>query len=108
MSRPLAFFYEVIMKVVINFWYGGFGISKEARQKLLDIGWHEDDIEGLYASEIDRRSHYTFVKLVDEMGTASWGDCAKLKIVEIPDDVEVEICEQEGAEWISEKCRKWS
>lgn len=36
------------------------------------------------------------------------GGFASLKIVEIPDDVEWEICEYDGLEWVAEKHRKWS
>jgi len=96
------------MKIVINGWVGGFGISKEARQKLKDVGWSEDDIDGLYCGEVFRRSHYTFVRLVEEMGSAANADYSKLKIIEIPDGVNVEIQEYEGEEWVQEKCRKWS
>lgn len=38
----------------------------------------------------------------------AYGDCADLKIVEIPDDVEWVIEEYDGIEYVSEVHRTWS
>jgi len=35
------------------------------------------------------------------------GQCASLKVVEIPDDVDYEIEEYDGNEWVAEKHRVW-
>lgn len=35
-------------------------------------------------------------------------DCSSLKVVEIPDDVDWEIGEYDGVEWVEEKHRRWS
>lgn len=48
------------------------------------------------------------IKVVEEMGDAANGSCANLKIVEIPDDVEWDVEEYDGNEWISEKHSTWS
>ena len=48
------------------------------------------------------------VKVVQDMGVEANGDHAKLKIVEIPADVEWQIDEYDGSEWIAEKHRVWS
>jgi hypothetical protein len=36
------------------------------------------------------------------------GDFAELKVVEIPDDVQWQIEEYDGKEWIAEKHRTWN
>jgi hypothetical protein len=48
------------------------------------------------------------VKIVQEMDADANGDHAKLKIVEIPADVEWQIDEYDGSEWVAEKHRVWS
>lgn len=53
------------------------------------------------------RDNKDLIKVVEEMGSDVNGSCAKLEIVEIPDDVEWEIEEYDGLEWVSEKHRRW-
>ena len=67
-----------------------------------------------------RWSQYTFhdrdldrddpilVQVVREMGGEASGSHAELKIVEIPADVEWQIEEYDGQEWVAEKHRTWS
>lgn len=54
------------------------------------------------------RSDSLLIQVVEELGEKANGRCAKLKIVEIPDDVEYEIDEYDGNETIREKHRTWS
>lgn len=53
------------------------------------------------------RDDSALVQVVEEMGEAANGRCAKLEIVEIPDDVDWEIAEYDGNEHIAEKHRTW-
>lgn len=53
------------------------------------------------------RSNPILVNCVKTLGEKANGSCAKLRIVEIPDDVEYEIQEYDGQEWIAEKHRTW-
>jgi len=48
------------------------------------------------------------VQVVDELGSEAGGSHAKLKVVEIPGDVDWIIEEYDGNEWVAEKHRKWS
>jgi len=48
-----------------------------------------------------------FVQVVEELGDEANGSCSTLKIVEIPDDIEWEIEDYDGSEWISEKHKIW-
>lgn len=94
-----------IRRVVINDCYGGFGLSDAAiaeYKKLADItdpDWYDRNIE---------RDDPYLIQVIKKLGeTASGGGFAKLKIVEIPADVEWQIEEYDGVEWIAEKHRTW-
>lgn len=60
----------------------------------------------LYARDIDRTDPI-LVQVVEELGKEADGPSASLKVVEIPDDVDWIIDEQDGAEWVAEKHRRW-
>lgn len=47
------------------------------------------------------------VQVVEELGDRANGRHAELKIVEIPADVDWEIDEYDGTEWVAEKHRVW-
>ena len=53
------------------------------------------------------RDDPVLIQVVEELGSGANGRCANLKIVEIPDDVEWEIEEYDGNEWVAEKHRTW-
>jgi hypothetical protein len=53
------------------------------------------------------RDDTTLVQTVEELGKSAGGRFADLKIVEIPDDVEWEIEEYDGLEWVAERHRTW-
>jgi hypothetical protein len=92
------------MKIVINECFGGFGLSKEAYD-YLGLEW---DGFGYAYCEHEDRANTKLVECVETLGDNADGTFAKLKIVDIPDDVEWEIEEYDGVEWVSEKHRRWS
>jgi hypothetical protein len=47
------------------------------------------------------------VAVVEELGARANGRHAELKVVEIPANVDWEIDEYDGAEWVAEKHRIW-
>ena len=47
------------------------------------------------------------VQVVEELGDRANGRHAELKVVEIPADVDWEIDEYDGTEWVAEKHRVW-
>jgi len=65
-----------------------------------------DDIY-LSAREIPR-DDLLLVQVVEELGKAASGRAADLKIVEIPEDVEWQIEEYDGLEYVAEKHKTWS
>jgi hypothetical protein len=114
------------MKIVINCDYGGFSLSdwaietyadrkgiKLKKEKTLDsfggitlftnIVTNED-----FESRDIERNDPVLVKVVEELGSKSFGFAANLKIVEVPDDVDWEVVEYDGLEHIAEKHRTWS
>jgi hypothetical protein len=63
--------------------------------------------EGYWYHESLDRDDVNLVKTVEALGEDANGICAKLEIVEIPDDVEWQIEEYDGQEWVAEKHRTW-
>lgn len=111
------------MKVVINSCYGGFGLSNEAVlmyaelkgiqfEEVEDHGYYflywidREKNECFYEGDLDR-SDPALVEVVETLGEDSFGSCARLKIVEVPDDVQWEIAEYDGAEWVAESHSTW-
>lgn len=53
------------------------------------------------------RNDPILVQVVEELGVKANRSSSELKIVEIPDDVEWQIEEYDGLEWVAEKHRTW-
>lgn len=53
------------------------------------------------------RADPDLIAVVEELGNGANGQFANLKIIDIPNDVEWEIEEYDGVEWIAEKHRIW-
>lgn len=112
------------MKVIINNDYGGFSLSdeaiesyaerkgitlrKEERQgSVLSADYYlEDGNEWFNCRDIPRNDP-TLVAVVEKLGKEADGFCANLKVIEIPEDVNWQVEENDGLEWISEKHRTW-
>ncbi|MCU0289421.1 MAG: hypothetical protein MUF15_23865 [Acidobacteria bacterium] len=91
------------MKIVINSCFGGFGLSSLAIKKYCElIGKNKVDIYDI------PRDDKNLIKIVEELGAKASGKSSNLRIVNIPDDVEWEIEEHDGIEWVSEKHRTWN
>ena len=90
------------MKVVINSCYGGFGLSNKA----LDMYKQLSNKSEVYAHELDRTDPI-LIQVVETLDAEADGFYAKLRIIEIPDDVEWEITEYDGHESVEEVHRKW-
>ena len=94
-----------IRYIVINTDWGGFSLSDEAESRYKELTGIADDDFAYY--DIERDDPY-LVQIVREMGMDANSMYASLKIVEIPGDVEWEIGEYDGKEWVAEKHRTWS
>lgn len=56
--------------------------------------------------DIDRTDE-DLIKIIEQLKEKANTICSKLKIVEIPDDIDWQIEDYDGAEWVSEKHRTW-
>lgn len=92
------------MKVVINKCYGGFGLSEKALKMYCEL---KGITEKIYDGSICR-SDPVLIEVVERLDNLASGGYAQLKIVEIPDNVEWEIEEYDGIEWVAEVHRTWS
>ena len=106
------------MKIVINACFGGFGLSDEcavalgAKIAMGGFGWtyHDWGVDDkTFRCDSDQRTNPKLIELMETKGS-KWcsGTYAKLKVVEIPDDVDWEISDYDGAETIEEVHRSWS
>ena len=90
------------MHIVINSCYGGFGLSDKA----LDMYKQLSNKSEVYSFELDRTDPI-LIQVVEALGAEADGHFAKLRIIEIPDDIEWEITEYDGSESVEEVHRKW-
>ena len=91
-------------RVLVNSCFGGFGFSdfvlKEFNKRT------GDSCEG---NEERYRTHEVIIDIFEEFGSEKCsGNYAKLKLIEIPDDVDYEITEYDGMEKVEECHRSWS
>ena len=90
------------MKIVINRCHGGFSLSDKA----LVLYYKLSGNEGMYSRDIPRDDLH-LVKVVETLAKEANGRYAALTIVDIPDDVEWQIEEYDGMEWVAEVHRIW-
>jgi len=93
------------MKIVINSCYGGFSLSDPGIARYLELADLIMD-DKFYDRDIPR-DDAALIQVVEELGDGANGSFAKLKIVEIPDDVLWQIEEYDGKEWVAEQHRTW-
>jgi hypothetical protein len=93
-----------MQKIVINKCFGGFNLSDAARAEYITRSGIASDDFAMYEVA---RDDAALVAIVEEMGEASWGDHARLKVVSIPEGVKWQIEEYDGAEHIAEVHRTW-
>lgn len=68
---------------------------------------YKHSYESYFSDHNIKRDDKVLIQVVEELGREANGSHAKLKIVEIPDDVEWQIEEYDGSEHIAEKHRTW-
>lgn len=120
------------MKIAINKCFGGFDLSDEVFEKLIQLGvptyndWDklpnngdpwimdkDDDrgILGRYSSnfrDYEKRNHPLLIQALEEVGLKNAsGRFGKIVIVDIPDDIEYGIDDYDGIESIHETHRSW-
>ena len=113
------------IKIAINRDYGGFGLSNKAIELLLTkkeipyridgtscTGSYEfvnlDTDERIYYGIFTDRTDKDLIDVIEELGSEANSWASDLKIVEVPTDVEWEIKDYDGKEWVAEVHRIWS
>jgi len=113
--------------IVINRQHGGFSLSREAQLFYLATAGISYTLEPQQDRDTtnrlgpcitvnghtwnDRaipRDDPALITTIRKLGRNANGECANLKIVEIPADVTWAIEEYDGLEWVSEQHRTWS
>jgi len=93
------------MKIVINTDYGGFGLSEKALEEYKQKANITDP--DFYYWDIPRTCPI-LIEMVESMDTAEINTpYSALRVIEIPDNVEWQLEEYDGVEWIAEKHRTW-
>lgn len=98
------------MKVVINRCYGDFNLSNKAGEYLnrkynMEFMPFDDD-RCLIVEDLPRNDP-RLIDCVETLGESANGFLAKLKIVEVPDDVEWVVKSYDGMEVVEEVHRSW-
>lgn len=101
-----ANYFSKTKKVILNKCYGGFDLSDDAvalyaNKKRLDF----DDCKLLLDSSY--REDPTLIEIVEELGPKASGRYGKLKVVEIPADMEYVIDDYDGIETLHKKVQEW-
>jgi len=83
------------VKIVVNNYYGGFGLS-EAAYEFLGIKW---DGHGYAYNDDEKRADPKLVECVEKLGKAASGRCADLRVVEVA--FKTSISSYDGVESVS-------
>jgi len=110
------------MNIVISTSYGGFGLSHQAILRLAELKGlklfpvkgsfsttyytDENNTQYFFEQDIERNDPH-LVQVVEELLDKADGSYAKLKIVQVPDDVKWHIKEYGGYEHVAEDHRVW-
>ena len=100
------------IEIVINADYGGFEVSKAVYDEL-GIKWDgygfiRNENLGIKSKNPDAyRADKRLIDAIKKIGLQASNRVSSLKIVKIPADVDWQIEEYDGLEWISEKHRTW-
>lgn len=95
-----------MQKIVINACFGGFGLSTKAIKRYKELLVAQNDVCYDDDDEIRRDDPY-LIQVVEEMGEEAADWLSKLKVIEIPDDVDWVIEEYDGFEHVAEAHRTW-
>ena len=119
------------MKVAINRCFGGFGLSDEGFEELLErkgIVFEYVKSESAFlgnayyrAGHVGEEEHYLspwqftedrseadLIAVLEAMGKKAWGFASEIAIIDIPDGVKWHISEYDGLEHIAEDHRTWT
>jgi hypothetical protein len=85
------------------------GDGFQAQTFLPDV-LHRDGMVYTFEADYEERSERTdphVIAVIEDLGARANGNCADLRVIEIPDGVEWEIDEYDGREHVAERHRTW-
>ena len=85
----------------------GFITRRFLKDKGDSFIWGEKNDSGYFSASDLKRDDPLLVEVVEELKEKASGKYGNLKITEIPDNVEWEIEEYDGQEWVAEKHETW-
>jgi hypothetical protein len=90
------------MKIVINKCLGGFGVSNTALEKYQELSGN-----GNVCLYDIGRADPLLVQVVEELGEDANSNYSKLRVVEVPDNIDWYVHDYDGMETIHESHRSW-
>lgn len=91
-----------VLKIVINTTYGGFDLSRAARDRYKEL---TGEFPSIYEVARDDEA---LIQVIEELGVEKAGDSyTKLKIVEVPVGTDWEIVDFDGLEFVVDRGRVW-
>ena len=81
--------------------------NPDQRHSLFLCVFNTDESQVITGDRQIQRDNDSLIRVVEELGEKANGVCARLKIVEIPDDVEWHIDDYDGLEHVAEDHRTW-
>ena len=93
-----------MQKIAINSCYGGFDLNDEAKARYKEITGKDFP---MFRWD-NERDDPALIRVIEELGEKANTRYSELRVIEIPDDVEWQIEEYDGNEWVAEKHRTWS
>jgi len=98
------YFESSLVSGMVNY----YKVPVEEFKKLVNSGASYSILNPLTFSEGSIcRDDPMLAQVVEELGEAANGRYSKLKVVEIPDDIEWIIDDYDGVEWVAERHRTW-
>ena len=96
--------YEPLPEDAPNMFFTAFDIpDPNGMDWGVDENWDRHNL----TSRPKDRTDPMLVQVVEELGDEASGPCAELRVVEIPDGIDWEICEHNGNEHVAERHRTW-
>ncbi len=92
------------MKIAINTAWGGWELSEKA---CIELGLQWNGC-GFHYCEDGDRTRPELIACIEKLGKSASAPYSKIKIVEIPDDIDWYIHEYDGWETVEESHRSWS
>lgn len=113
-KKGLTLYPEKASFGLITYWT----VPPEQRPSEPQVPWVDQSLEerqaynqaygnSTFSNRPENRADPDLVAVVEELGKEADGAYASLSVVEIPDNVEWQIEEYDGIEWVAEKHRTW-